>query len=245
MFDFYFYLTASMGVIVFGISKGGFAGPASILAIPIMSLGMNPVIAAGILLPILLIMDFIAIFFYWNKWDLNNIKIIIPPAVIGIFIGGLTFQFISADSIRILIGIICLLFLFLSFFRKNNIFFKPTKLKGRIWSLICGYTSCVIHAGGQPISFYLLPQKLNKTVYVGTVTLAFLIVNLIKLIPYYFLDLLVISNLKISLILCPLAPLSIFLGYYLHKKFNEDTFYFIIYILLGVSGIKLIYDGMF
>ena len=146
MIDFYFYFTASIGIIVFGISKGGFAGPASILAIPAMSLGMSPVTAAGILLPILLIMDFIAIYVYWKKWDLENIKIIIPPAIIGIFIGGLTFKYISADSIRILVGLICLLFISLFIFQKNNIFFKPTKIKGRFWSLICGYTSCVIHA---------------------------------------------------------------------------------------------------
>ena len=76
-------------------------------------------------------------------------------------------------------------------------------------------------------------------------TLTFLFVNLIKLIPYYFLDLLIIENLKVSLILSPLAPLSIYLGYYLHKKFNEEVFYFIIYFLLGISGIKLIYEGMF
>ena len=67
MIDTYFYITASIGVILFGISKGGFAGPASILAIPIMALSMNPVTAAAILLPILLIMDFIAMYFYWNK----------------------------------------------------------------------------------------------------------------------------------------------------------------------------------
>ena len=243
--DFYFYLTASIGIILFGISKGGFAGPASILAIPIMSLSMSPIIAAGILLPILLIMDFLAIYFYWKKWDLKNIYIILFPAIIGIFIGGLTFQYISADSIRVIVGIICILFVFLTVFKKNNIIFKPTKLKGRFWSLISGYTSTIIHAGGQPLSFYLLPQKLNKTIYVGTMTLAFLVVNLIKLIPYYFLDLLIISNLKISLILSPLAPISIYLGYYLHKKFNEEIFYFLIYFLVGISGVKLIYDGLF
>ena len=245
MFDFYFYLTASIGVIIFGISKGGFAGPASILAIPIMSLTMNPANAAGILLPILLIMDFIAMYFYWNKWDLKNIKIILPPAILGIFIGGLTFEFISQDAIRIILGSICILFIFLTIFQKKNILFKPTKNKGKIWSLISGYTSCIIHAGGQPLSFFLLPQKLNKTVYVGTMTLAFLFVNLIKLIPYYFLNLLNVSNLKISLILFPLAPISIYLGYYLHKKFDEEIFYLLIYFLLGISGIKLIYDGIF
>ena len=245
MIDLYFYFTAAIGVILFGISKGGFAGPASILAIPVMVLSMSPITAAGILLPILLIMDFLAIYFYWNKWDLNNVYIILPPAILGIFIGGLTFQYISADSIRIIVGIICILFVFLTIFKKNNYIFKPTKFKGRIWSLISGYTSTIIHAGGQPLSFFLLPQKLNKTVYVGTMTLTFLFVNLIKLIPYYFLDLLIIANLKVSLILSPLAPLSIYIGYYLHKKFNEEVFYFVIYFLLGISGIKLIYEGIF
>ena len=245
MLDFYFYLTASIGIILFGISKGGFAGPSSILAIPIMSFGMSPITAAGILLPILLIMDFIAIYFYWKTWDLKNIKIIIFPAILGILIGGITFHLISADSIRIIVGIICILFISLAIFQKNNNFFKPTNNKGRLWSFVSGYTSTIIHAGGQPLSIYLLPQKLNKTVYVGTMTLAFLIVNLIKLIPYYYLDLLIISNLKISLILSPLAPISIFIGYYLHKKFNEDIFYYLIYVLLGVSGFKLIYDGIF
>ena len=91
--DIAFYLTASLGVIIFGISKGGFAGPVSILAVPIMSLSMNPILAAGILLPILLIMDFIAIYFYWKKWDLKIAKIIIPPAFLGIIIGGITFKF--------------------------------------------------------------------------------------------------------------------------------------------------------
>jgi len=48
--DLYFYLYASLGVVLFGISKGGFAGPIAILSIPIMSLSMNPIMAAAILL---------------------------------------------------------------------------------------------------------------------------------------------------------------------------------------------------
>ena len=243
--DIAFYLYASIGVIIFGIAKGGFAGPASILAVPIMALAMNPAVAAGILLPVLLIMDLIAIYFYWKKWNLKIVKIILPPAFLGIIIGGLTFKFINPDNIKIIIGSICLLFIIFKIFKKNNIFFKPSNIQGRFWSLITGYTSCIIHAGGQPISFYLLPLKLDKTIYVGTATLVFLYVNLFKLIPYYFLDLLVITNLKISLLLSPLAPISIYFGYYLHKKFNEEIFYLLIYILLGLSGLKLIFDGLF
>ena len=165
MLDFYFFLTAVPAVLLFGISKGGFAGPIAILSIPLMSLTMSPQTAAGILLPILLVMDFVALYIYWKKWDLKNIKIIIPSSIIGIIVGTFTFSFISDDGIRIIIGIIAILFIFLSIIQKNSFLIKPTKNKGLFWSLIAGYTSFLIHAGGTPINFYLLPQKLNKTIY--------------------------------------------------------------------------------
>ena len=245
MIDLYFYLTASIGVILFGISKGGFAGPIAILAIPIMALNMSPISAAAILLPVLLVMDVVAMYIYWKKWDLKNIKIIIPISIIGIIIGTFTFSFVSDDGIRVIIGVIAILFIFLSFIQKNSFLIKPTKNKGFFWSLIAGYTSFLIHAGGTPINFFLLPQKLNKTIYMGTMTIVFLIINLIKLIPYYYLGQLDLSNLKTSLILSPLAPISILIGYYLHKKVSENIFYNFIYLFLGLGGIKLIYDGIF
>ena len=243
--DLYFYLYASLGVVLFGISKGGFAGPIAILSIPVMSLSMNPIMAAAILLPILLVMDVVAMFIYWNKWDLENIKIILPPAMIGIFIGSLTFSFTSEDTIRIIIGCIAIIFILLSLLQQNSQLVKPTKSKGVFWSLVGGYTSFIIHSGGTPVNFYLLPQKLNKTKYVATMTLAFLIINIVKLLPYYYLNQLVVSNLRVSLILSPLAPISIYLGYYLHKKVDEKKFYFFIYFFLGIGGLKLIYDGLF
>ena len=177
MIDTYFYLTAAIGVVLFGISKGGFAGPIAILAIPIMALSMSPVVAAAILLPVLLVMDVVALYIYWNKWDLKNIKIIIPPALFGIAIGALTFKYSSDDSIRIIIGTIAILFILFSIIQKNDFFIKPTKTKGIFWSLVGGYTSFLIHSGGTPVNFYLLPQKLNKTKYVATMTLAFLIIK--------------------------------------------------------------------
>ena len=121
MIDIYFYFIASIGVILFGISKGGFAGPIAILSLPIMTLAMSPVMAAAILLPVLLIMDVIAMYLYWKTWDMKNIKVIIPPALIGIFIGAMTFNYSSDDSIRIIIGTIAILFILLTIIQKNNL----------------------------------------------------------------------------------------------------------------------------
>ena len=125
--DLLFYFYASIGVILFGVSKGGFAPPIAILSIPIMAIVMSPIRAAAILLPVLLIMDFVAIYIYWNKWDIKNIKIILPPAMMGIFIGTVTFSFTSEDSIRIIIGLIAIIFIILSLFQENSQLLKPTK----------------------------------------------------------------------------------------------------------------------
>ena len=242
--DLTFFLFASFGVVVFGISKGGFPGPIAMLAVPVMSFVMSPIKAAAILLPLLIVMDLIAIYIYWNKWKLKILKIIIPASIIGIIIGSFTFQYTSENQIRILVGTISILFVVISFMQKSNFLLKPTKIKGSFWSATAGYTSFLIHAGGPPINFYLLPLKLDKLSYLGTMTLAFCVINLVKLIPYYSLDLLIVSNIKISFILLPLAIISVFSGYIIQKKIPEKLFYNIIYIVLLISGFKLIFDGI-
>ena len=129
--DLYFYFFASFGVIVFGLSKGGFPGPISMLAVPVMSFAMSPLKAAGILLPLLLVMDVIALYLYWNKWDTNLLKIIIPSSIVGIIIGSLTFQYTSENQIRILyllyknyyiIGVVCLIIYHTTFLLYHSFF---------------------------------------------------------------------------------------------------------------------------
>ena len=240
--DITIYLFAAIGVFFFGIAKGGFAGPISMLAVPLMSFVMSPLQAAGILLPLLVLMDIMAIFIFWKKWKLKILKIIIPASIIGISIGALTFQYTSENQIRLIVGIISILFVIISIIQKNNLLLKPTKKKGIFWSSAAGYTSFLIHAGAPPMNFYMLPLKLDKITYIGTATFAYFIINVVKLIPYYYLDLLGPTNLKISISLIPVAAISVIIGYYLQKKLSEKLFFNIIYILLFISGLKLIYD---
>ena len=238
------YLFAAIGVFFFGIAKGGFAGPISMLAIPLMSLVMSPLKAAGILLPLLVLMDIIAIFIFWKKWDVRILKIIIPASIIGIIFGTFTFQYTTENQIRLIVGIITILFVIISVVQKNNLLLRPTKIKGYFWAGTSGYTSLLIHAGAPPMNFYMLPLKLDKITYIGTATYAYFIINLVKLIPYYYLNLLAPSNLRISFYLIPIAIISVGIGYYLQKIISEKIFFNIIYILLFVSGLKLIYDAI-
>jgi uncharacterized protein len=105
-------------------------------------------------------------------------------------------------------------------------------------------TSTIAHAGGPPLAIYLLPQRLDKAVMVGTTVIFFALINLVKLVPYAWLGLFDARNLATSLALAPLAPLGIWLGVLSMRRLPELWFYRICYGLLLVVGAKLLWDGV-
>jgi uncharacterized membrane protein YfcA len=89
----------------------------------------------------------------------------------------------------------------------------------------------------------MLPQKLDRTLLVGTSVIFFLVVNYVKLVPYAMLGQLNMTNLAASLLFAPLAPLGIWLGVWLHRRISERMFYAWSYALLFATGVKLVYDA--
>ena len=243
-----FYLTAIPAVILYGISKGGFGGGLGILAVPIMSLVISPVQAAAVLLPILCVMDLFGVYVYRDKWDPVNLKILIPGAMAGIALGTVLFRYLTPDIIRLLVGIIAVLFTLDYLTRRirkhREIPRPPHVIAGGIASVIAGITSFIAHSGAPPISMYLLPQRMHRTVFVGTTVLLFTIMNYVKLVPYAWLGLLNFQNLAASVLLVPVAIISMLAGIKLHKQVSDELFYNICYVFLFIIGVKLIYDGL-
>lgn len=110
--------------------------------------------------------------------------------------------------------------------------------------MIAGFTSFVSHAGGPPFQMYVLPLKLDKTLYAGTGVIFFAVVNAVKLPPYFALGQFSAANLMTSAMLIPLAPLATFAGAWLVKRVDQTLFYRITYAALIPVGLKLIWDGI-
>ena len=239
-----FYPIAIIAIFIVGISKSGFGGGLGVLAVPLMSLVIPPPQAAAILLPLLIVMDWFTVWHYRKSWDKRNLMILLPAAIVGIILGSLFFRYLSDAHIRILVGVLAVLF-GANFFLKRQAAktHKADVPRGLLWGTIAGFTSFGVHAGGPPINIYLLPQQLKKSVFVGTTVFFFTIVNLIKLVPYTLLGQFNTGNLLTSLILAPLAPLGVWLGVKLHHRVNEKLFYTLCYLFLFVTGFKLLFDG--
>jgi uncharacterized membrane protein YfcA len=242
----WFYVAAVPAILITAISKGGFAGGLGILAVPLMSLVLPPSQVAGIMLPILCVMDAVGLWAYRRAWDAASLRILMPAAILGNIAGTVSFRWLDDQAIKFIVGVIAVAFTVSYWLAKGarKPPARPDWRKGTFWGAVSGFTSFVSHVGGQPLNVYLLPLKLEKTVYVGTTVVYFAWVNFTKLPAYYYLGQLSPPNLATSLVLSPLAPLGMLLGIWLHGRINTVLFYRIIYALVFVSGSKLVFDGI-
>lgn len=246
----WFYAAAVPAVLLAGISKGGFGGVAGGTAVPMMALVISPIQAAAIMLPILCAMDLLGAAHYRRIFHRRNLMIMLPAAIVGIVVGALTFEYLTDDVIRLIVGTVAVTFALYNWIGRLVLGAamdrprEPNTAKGALAGMVSGFTSFVAHAGSPPVQIYLLPQKLDKTIFVGTTVFFFLVVNYVKLIPYAIIGQFSGLNLLTSLVLLPLAPLGIWLGVRLHKLVPELWFYRLAYLLLFATGVKLIADGL-
>ena len=239
-----FFFTVVPAIVLYGIAKSGLGGSMTLISIPLMTIVMPLNQALGIILPILIFSDFIATYKYRREFDLSTLKLMIPFAAIGIIIGSFTFSYFSEELLKFIIGLMGFIFAGHYFFLKKNKKAKSQKnfIKGGICSTIAGFTSFCVHAGGTPVSIYMLPLRMKKEIYVGTRIIFFTFVNLIKLPLYINLSMTNFDTFKQSVMLFPVAFLGILIGYRLIKIISENLFYNTLYILIFVSSSKLLYD---
>jgi uncharacterized membrane protein YfcA len=241
-----FYLVALPAVIILGLSKGGFTGLSS-LAMPMMSLVISPVRAAAIVLPVLIVQDWVSVWAFRRDFSPRNLLILIPASIIGVAAGWLLAARVSEDAVRLAVGVISIAFVAYMLIR-DRLGLAPVATPGvpagLLWGSLAGFTSFISHAGSPPFQVYVMPQNLKPRVFAGTATMFFAAVNLIKLPPYLMLGQLSRQNLAVSALLIPVAVLSTFAGVWLVRRVSADRFYAIILVITFLIGVKLTYDAV-
>jgi uncharacterized protein len=241
-----FYLVAIPAVILFGLSKGGFSGLGTI-GVPMLSLVASPVRAAAIVLPILLVQDWLSVWAFRRDFSPRNLIILIPSSIIGVGVGWLFAARVSDDAVRLAIGVISIVFVLYMLIR-DRLGRAPIEKagvpSGILWGSLSGFTSFVSHAGAPPFQVYVMPQYLKPPVFAGTATMFFAAVNLLKVPPYFLLGQFNRDNLLVSAGLIPVAILSTFGGVWLTRRVSADRFYAVILALTFLIGVKLTYDAV-
>ncbi|NTJ43987.1 sulfite exporter TauE/SafE family protein [Agrobacterium larrymoorei] len=251
LLDLNFFLVAIPAVVLVGLSKGGLGGALALMGVPLMALAVPPVQAAAIFLPILIVMDLVALWAWRHHNHRETLLLMLPGAIGGIVLGWATSSLISPDAMRLVVASVTIIFVlryFYDTFRSRKGQEVPPKpqnpAKATLWSSLSGYASFVAHAGGPPFQIYVLPLKLDPKTYTGLSVRFFAIMNAIKLIPYFALGALDATNLTTSATLLPVAMLATFAGAKVVKYMKPAVFYPLMYVMAFFAALKLLWDGL-
>ena len=232
-------------MLLLGISKSGFGAGFGSLAVPLMALAITVPQAAAILMPVLLLMDLLGIAVFRKDFDKALLKFLVPFALVGTVVGALLFKVLDAKVVAGLVGALTLLFL------AQRLIFppKPDGLPPPRWldallSITAGFTSFIAHAGGPPISAYVIPLRLSPIKFTATMAFLFFVINLSKWIPYAWLGLLDMRNMSTSLVLLPLVPIGVWIGVRFARRVSPVLFYRLLYGGMFITGCKLLWDGL-
>ena len=244
MEDTAFWLAAVLASVLVGMGKGG-VPIVAMLSVPLMSLVMSPVMAAGLLLPIYVVSDLFGLYAYRHAWDRRVLLILMPATAIGVGLGWATASVVSEDLVSGIVGVIGAAFAANLLLRRNG---EPEASEAKLapglfWGALTGFTSFVSHAGAPPFQVYVMPLGLSKAVFAGTSTILFAWVNAIKLIPYWALGQFTPGNLKVAAALMLPAALAVFAGVRLVRLLPERLFFQLVTWALLLLSVKLIWDA--
>jgi uncharacterized membrane protein YfcA len=241
-----FYAVTIPAVVLLGISKSGFGTGFGSLAVPMMALVVSVPDAAAILMPILFVMDVMGLAAFRGHFDWRLLRFLLPAGLVGTVIGTLSFRLLDEHMVAGLVGVFTLAFL------AQRVLFPPKpdsphppKWLGAILTAMSGFTSFVAHAGGPPLSAYVIPMRLPPLVFTATLAVFFFVINLSKWVPYAWLGLLDMRNMATSLALLPFAPIGVVIGVKMAKRIDPKLFYRLILLGMLLTGCKLVWDGFF
>jgi uncharacterized membrane protein YfcA len=166
--------------------------------------------------------------------------------VIGAGIGWLIAAHVDDAHVRIAVGVIAVAFVLNHWFGRRiaEQTGRPSAAKGVIWGAVSGVASFLANTGGPALQAFLLPQRLHKEVFVGTLAILFATANALKIVPYYTLGQLSALNMTTALALLPLAVASNLFGVWLVRRTPAALFYRIVYVLILLLGLELIRNGV-
>ena len=246
-----------LSLFLIGMSKGGF--PVGAVALPILILvwpaqAHAARAAVGFMLPMLCLMDLVALCFYWKRVKWGRLIYLMPATVTGVVVASYLFVSDSAlisvsdSALKLLIGLLGIIFVVYFAVKKRILRHihaaQPGWGKGTFFGFGAGVTSTLAHAAGPVMQMYLLPQQLDKKSFAGTSCAFFWMLNLIKLIPFAMLGRIQPDNLKLGAVLLPVIPVGVALGWWLILQTEQKHYTILIYGVLLITSVTLILKAL-
>jgi uncharacterized protein len=228
-----------------GVAKAGITG-LSILSIALFThVFPSSKQASGLILPLLIFGDFVAVFAYRKHTQWRFLWRLFPWTALGVFLGYLTMGRISDHTAKVMIGVIILILALMSFARR---YLPGQKAEGGLqihWTvaaligMVAGFITLIANAAGPLMAIYFVAMRLPKMEYVGTAAVFFMLLNLFKVPFMVDLGLITTQSFGFNLALAPAVVIGAFSGRWLLMRVNQDLFEKLVLALSAIGGILL------
>ncbi|KOV69973.1 membrane protein [Streptomyces sp. NRRL WC-3618] len=245
-----FAALAAAAVLV-GFSKTAVSG-ANTVSLAIFAAVLPARESTGVLLPILIAGDVLAVLTYRRHAHWPTLWRLFPAVAVGVVVGTAFLVWADDEVVRTSIGAILLLMTGVTVWRRRRaeaeseddepdaVSTPAGRLKARSYGILGGFTTMVANAGGPVMSMYLLSAGFRKLGFLGTSAFFFLIVNVSKVPFSAGLGLIDGHSLLLDAALVVFVVPGAFLGKWAVNRINQRLFERLVIAATVVGGAQLL-----
>ena len=231
-----------LSALTIGMSKAGLSG-VGLAMVPMMALIFGARESTGVILPMLITADIMAVAYYRSHAVWKHIIRVIPWAIAGIVFALILGKLINDNQFRMIlltiVWIMLILMLANDLRQKKGNEIPENHLFASIMGLAGGFATMIGNAAGPVFTLYFLSMHLPKKEFIGTSAWLFLILNTGKLpLQAVFWKNITINSLMADLIALPVLITGFFIGIWIVKLLPEKVYrLFVIITTLATSAL--------
>jgi len=225
-----------------GMAKTGLQGT-GMIAVPMLAMVFGAKASTGVMLPILIVADFFAVYYYHQHANWHHLKKLIPFAFIGVMLGTLIGNAVSDTVFTYSMVAIIFMALALMIHREKQPSFE---LPTATWfvatvGIAGGVATMVGNLAGPIMALYMLSMRLPKNQFIGTAAWFFLSINLLKIPFHVFVwQTMTWDTFLINLMVIPAIAIGAVFGVAIVKKMPEIGFRWFVIAMTAVSALALL-----
>ncbi|MFD5653947.1 sulfite exporter TauE/SafE family protein [Streptomyces sp. NPDC127039] len=242
------FAALAFAALLVGFSKTAVSG-ANTVSLAIFAAVLPARASTGILLPVLIAGDILAVLTYRRHAHWPTLWRLFPAVGVGVVVGTLFLVWADDAVVRTSIGVILLFMAGVTLWRRrqadtaeqpDEVTSRTGRVKARSYGVLGGFTTMVANAGGPVMSMYLLSAGFRKLGFLGTSAFFFLIVNVSKLPFSAGLGLIDGHSLLLDAALVVFVVPGAFLGKWAVNRINQRLFERLVIAATIVGGLQLL-----
>ncbi len=240
--DTYSLLLSLLAAFVLGMGKAGLKGM-GVLIVTLMAMVHGAKSSTGIVLPLLIFADVLAVKYYnrHTRWEYLRkfLPWMIAGVLVGVFVGKDLPDLIFKKSMAVIILISVIIMFAWEHYDQKNI--PNSNWFAGSMGFAAGFTTMLGNLAGAFSNIFFLAARLPKNEFIGTAAWLFFIINLFKLPFHIFVwDTVQVSSLWIDLYLFPAVALGFIVGLKVVEKFKDAQYRKFILVMTAMGALILL-----